>query len=174
MERSRKCGGPEDGGGGWYSGANDYSNLDGSIITILIHYRQVPVIVVRHIYSQSQLSCVLLPNWFLVVKWGSTLHAQISILGEYKLFASLTVINQKSSFYLFIWWASLFQKHALYRYIYTTSSIPHGSLFSKHTYYVRTKMTSWKPVLRTDFLWTCWRLNRIKHHLAAMYPQIPR
>jgi hypothetical protein len=31
----------------------------------------------------------------------------------------------------------------------------------------------WKPVLRTDFLWTCWGLNRMEHHLEAMYPHIP-
>jgi hypothetical protein len=33
--------------------------------------------------------------------------------------------------------------------------------------------TSWKPVLRTDFLWTSWGLNRIEHQLDAMYPHIP-
>jgi hypothetical protein len=33
--------------------------------------------------------------------------------------------------------------------------------------------TSWKPVLRTDFSWTCWGLNRIEHHFEAIYPHIP-
>ena len=32
--------------------------------------------------------------------------------------------------------------------------------------------TSWKPVLRTDFLWTSSRLNRIEHHFEAIYPNI--
>jgi hypothetical protein len=35
------------------------------------------------------------------------------------------------------------------------------------------KYTSWKPVLRTDFLWTCWGLNRIEHHLEVMDPHFP-
>jgi hypothetical protein len=33
-------------------------------------------------------------------------------------------------------------------------------------------VTSWKPVLRTDFLWTCWGLNRIEHQFEAIYPHI--
>jgi hypothetical protein len=34
-------------------------------------------------------------------------------------------------------------------------------------------ITSWKPVLRTEFLWTCWGLNKIKHHMEVMHPHIP-
>jgi hypothetical protein len=33
--------------------------------------------------------------------------------------------------------------------------------------------TSWKPVLRTDSLWTYWGLNRIEHHLEVMHRHIP-
>jgi hypothetical protein len=29
--------------------------------------------------------------------------------------------------------------------------------------------TSFEPVYRTDFLWTCWGLNRIERHLEVMY-----
>jgi hypothetical protein len=56
---------------------------------------------------------------------------------------------------------------------YQTLMINPTNAILKRNLRISFTITSWKPVLRTDFLWTCWGLNRIEHHFEAMYPHIP-